>query len=391
MDRSRRAARRNAGYGVAANDTSARALRIARRNHDKSEAESSKHDKNNTHNSEQSNSRKKRCAPKVTRQSLESIGKKARHKQGNLSLKINDTDTNRSTTTKDNSNTAQNDIIDTNNIAKDITIKESNPVIDTNGTLRCTDSVSFANEFEVEGKEAEISIMQRDNENDDDNQSGIANSIGTSLSRKSKEIAIERLKQGLLPPMPPQLDNFPTSELVETQQKDTSRAGTPTSIFFTNDNDEFSIESFQSRYNNSSAYSQTSIKSKHITGKIEKIDDIITVFNLSKSTKSNLPSQRELRIENLKINSPKRYATLISTLVKCIKVLTDVMCPGPNQNDVLKSLASTKPFSSVKGKTQLTTLVRRNRKTLSISDTQLLYSIVQTGFNIMEMSPKGSV
>ena len=80
MDRSRRAARCNAGYVVAANDTSARSLRIALCNKHKSAAESSKNDKNKRRNSDQNNTMKIQSTSKVaTRQSLESIGKKARH------------------------------------------------------------------------------------------------------------------------------------------------------------------------------------------------------------------------------------------------------------------------------------------------------------------------
>ena len=450
MNRSRRAARRSTGYVVGANDASDRSLRIALRNKHKRAAEALKDDDNNT---EQTITKKKRCHRVVTKQSLASIGKRARHQKDtstptlnevgdndtttstndrlsrvqNDVIETNDTTTNTTTdrstvvigtsnilkkhqkdtstptlnevddnattsSTKDRLSTVQNDVIRTNDITTNTTTDNSTVAIGTSNILERTDSISPSNEFLDFLDEGTVTDCSNDEDSDyiDGNESDRGSSIGTLKSRKSKEIAIERIKDSLLPPMPPLLDDIePSQEPVETQLNNTSQAGTPESISFNNHNDELSIESFQ---NNSCTYSQTSnTSSEYIKSKIENLDDIVTVFNLPKSTKSNLPSQRELQKENLKINNPRRYAFLITTLLKCIKVLTDTMCPGPNQNDVLESLANTKPFSSLNCKTKEKTLVKRNRKTSSITDMQLLHSLVQTGFNIMEMSPKGSV
>ena len=312
--------------------------------------------------------------------------------------KLTDDNDNDKSTTKDCLDTVPNiDIIRTNDnvTTNDTTNKSTIATIDNTNLLECMDNDSFDNNFMDFIDEGSInndsSYVDEDTENNDGNESNGEINTSSSRTRKSKKIAIEQIKETLLPPMPSLLDDGEQStESVQTHEKRTSRAETPQSISFLNNNDEVSIESLRST-NNSITYSQTSHKSKYMNGKIEKIDDIVTAFNLPKSTKSNLPSQREIKVANLKINSPKRYATLISTLVKCIKVLTDVTCPGPNKNDVLESLAMTKPFSSLNSHMKENTLVKRNRKTSSITDTQLLHSVVQTAFNIMEMSPKGSV
>ena len=312
--------------------------------------------------------------------------------------KLTDDNDNDKSTTKDCLDTVPNiDIIRTNDNAttNDTTNKSTIATIDNTNLLECMDNVSFDNDFmdfiDQGSVNNDSSYVDEGTENNDGNESNGESNTSSSRTRKSKKIAIEQIKETLLPPMPSLLDDGEQStESVQTHEKRTSRAETPESISFVNNNDEVSIESLRST-NNSITYSQTSHKSKYMNGKIEKIDDIVTAFNLPKSTKSNLPSQREIKVANLKINSPKRYATLISTLVKCIKVLTDVTCPGPNKNDVLNSLAMTKPFSSLNSHMKENTLVKRNRKTSSITDTQLLHSVVQTAFNIMEMSPKGSV
>ena len=125
--------------------------------------------------------------------------------------------------------------------------------------------------------------------------------------------------------------------------------------------------------------------------KIDLIDDLITAFNLPKSTKSNLPSLRELKERNLKTRNPKRYASLISTSMKCIKRIVEILCPGPNKKDLIESLAGTKTFRSNKSETTMSTIVPRNRKTSSITDSDILNSLVQTSFNLMKLSPKGSI
>ena len=270
MNRSRRAARRNAGYVLTANDTSARSLRIALHNKRKSDAESSKNNKNKRQNPKQTISPTKWSRHNViTRQSLRSIGKKARHQLDDSTATMNEVDANNSsTTTKDHlTTTVRNDIIETNeNTATDKSIL----VNDTCDMMRFIDSSSIENESEVEDTMNQCTaIMQKDNNDDDGKESNIANSIDTSTkTRKSKECAIEQMRASLLPPMPPLLDNLTATQLIETQQNNTSRAGTPTSISFLNNNDELSFESFQSRYNGYSTYSQTSSKSNHLNGKI---------------------------------------------------------------------------------------------------------------------------
>ena len=85
--------------------------------------------------------------------------------------------------------------------------------------------------------------------------------------------------------------------------------------------------------------------SPRLHGTIEKIDDIITAFKMPKSTKSNLPSSLELQKDNLKDLSPKRYSNLVSISIKCIKILINILCPGPNQNDMLNSIINSNTFS----------------------------------------------
>ena len=87
MDWSRRAASCSAGYVVAANDASDQNLYIALRNRHKRATEALNYDDNNQRNVEQT---KKRSHPKVmTRQSLASIGKKARHQKDTTTSKLN--------------------------------------------------------------------------------------------------------------------------------------------------------------------------------------------------------------------------------------------------------------------------------------------------------------
>ena len=86
MERSRRAACCSAGYVVAANNASDRNLRIALRNRHKRAAKALNNDDNKQQNVEQT---KKQSHPKVmTRQSLASIGKKARHPKKKHNIKI---------------------------------------------------------------------------------------------------------------------------------------------------------------------------------------------------------------------------------------------------------------------------------------------------------------
>ena len=137
-------------------------------------------------------------------------------------------------------------------------------------------------------------------------------------------------------------------------------------------------------YNSKKSHSSSSTK-------IDLIDDIIRAFNLPKSTKKNLPSLRELREKNLKTRNPKRYGSLITASMKCIKRIIQILCPGPNQKDLIESLAGTKIFRNNKGETTMSTIVPRNRKTSSITDSDILRSLVQTSFDLMKLSPKGSI
>ena len=218
------------------------------------------------------------------------------HQKDTSTPTLNEVDDNATTTsTKDCLSTVQNDVIHTNDITTNTTTDNSTLAIGTSNILERTNSVSLGNEFLDfldEGTATDCSaVNDKDSDYIDGNESDRASSIGTSQSRKSKEIAIEQIKDSLLPPMPALLDDVePSQEPVETQLNDTSQAGTPESISFNNDNDELSIESFR---NNSCTYSQTShTSSEYIKPKIENLDDIVTVFNLAKSTKSDLPSQR---------------------------------------------------------------------------------------------------
>ena len=79
-------------------------------------------------------------------------------------------------------------------------------------------------------------------------------------------------------------------------------------------------------------------------------------LNLDKHSISSQKNNKTCKIEKLTISFPalifqdppnqiyhqKRYTNLISALVKCIKKLIEISCSGPNQKDILKSLATTK-------------------------------------------------
>ena len=99
-------------------------------------------------------------------------------------------------------------------------------------------------EFIDEGSVVDSPIVDEDIENNDVNESNCESHISTSRTRKSKEISIKQIKGSLLPPMPPLLDDVePSPEPAQTQLKHSSRAGTPESISFVNNNDKLSIES----------------------------------------------------------------------------------------------------------------------------------------------------
>ena len=133
MDRSRRATRRSTGYVLGANDASDRNLRIALRNRHKRAAKALKNDDNNT---EQTITRKKRLHHVDTKQSLASIGKRARHQKDTSTPSLNEVGDNETTTsTKDRLSTVQNDVIHTNDITTNTTTDSSTVAIGTSNIL----------------------------------------------------------------------------------------------------------------------------------------------------------------------------------------------------------------------------------------------------------------
>ena len=77
--------------------------------------------------------------------------------------------------------------------------------------------------------------------------------------------------------------------------------------------------------------------------------------------------------------------------MKCIKQIIQILCLGPNQKDLIELLAGTKTFRNNKSETTMSTIVPRNRKTSSITDSDILRSLVRTSFDLMKLSPKGLI
>ena len=79
----------------------------------------------------------------IIRQSLESIGKKVRHKQGDLTTTLNELDANNIIAIKDRLSIVQSNAIDKNDIAKNTTTEDSILNIDTGSILRCNSCKTF--------------------------------------------------------------------------------------------------------------------------------------------------------------------------------------------------------------------------------------------------------
>ncbi len=94
-------------------------------------------------------------------------------------------------------------------------------------------------------------------------------------------------------------------------------------------------------------------------------------------------------MKNLKAKNPKRYAQLITTSMKCITRIIEILCPGPNQKDLLKSLARKKTFRNCERENNSSTVVQ-NRITSSTVDSDILKSLIQTSFYVMKVVLRGS-
>ena len=79
---------------------------------------------------------------------------------------MNELHANNSTAVKYCLSIVQSNIIDTNDITKNTTTEDSILNIDTSSVLRCTDSISFANEFN--DKDIVTECSKRDKDKDDD-------------------------------------------------------------------------------------------------------------------------------------------------------------------------------------------------------------------------------
>ena len=77
--------------------------------------------------------------------------------------------------------------------------------------------------------------------------------------------------------------------------------------------------------------------------------------------------------------------------MKCIKQIIQILCPGPNQKDLIESLAGAETFRNNKSETTMSTIVPRNRNTSSITDSDILRSLVQSSLDLMKLPPKGSI
>ena len=314
MDRSTRALRRSTGYIVSPKETSSRAFRAARRLTNKQKLVSKKNTtrKNdepmseaNNASSQQSNNKRQQVRKKpLNRDDLQSIGKKMRRCVEKESIMMEDREVNQieNTTCDNNSNNVHIPSLVPKMIHTSISNKD-----ERKGT---TGSYSANNTSPDEENIAKLVC-----ELDDIDVNAVVGAIDDNTSLGSLGSSIPTYNE----------NEYTNTRSIASRMSSTTSNGT--CLQMNNDNHS----NFTQKYNTT--------RTKET---IENVDDIITCFKLSKYTKTNLPSGKDCKEENLKIRKPKKYANLISTLVKCIKKLVEISCPGPNHNDVISSLVTTK-------------------------------------------------
>ena len=366
-DRSTRALRQSTGYIVSPKETSSRAFRAARRLTNKQKLVSKKNTtrKNdepmseaNSASSQQSNNKRQQVRKKpLNRDDLQSIGKKMRRCVEKESIMMEDREVNQieNTTCDNNSNNVHIPSLVPKMIHTSISNKD-----ERKGTTGSYSANNTSPDEEI--------IAKLVGELDDIDVNALVGAIDDNTSLGSLGSSIPTNNE----------NEYTNTRSIASRMSSTTSNGT--CLQMNNDNHS----NFTQKYNTT--------RTKET---IENVDDIITCFKLSKYTKTNLPSGKDCKEENLKIRKPKKYANLISTLVKCIKKLVEISCPGPNHNDVISSLVTTKKLSNSNSKADTynndTTLVGRNRNTYTISDSDLLKSVVQSAFDVMKASPRGSV
>ena len=74
---------------------------------------------------------------------------------------------------------------------------------------------------------------------------------------------------------------------------------------------------------------------------LSNINDIFNYFKLPKSSKSCMPSRRGQEEElDLKMTNRKKRSVMINITSKCIDQILNIICPGPSQNKLRKTVAS---------------------------------------------------
>ena len=390
--------RRDTGYILQSNEVSTRSLRIAQRNARKRKANVSQND-NDLVNKANTPSKVNPKRNVVSRQSLESIGKKMRKqpvvKDASISnLRESSQAPSKCDSLSDEQPKTQGEMLhtrtlhDSNDIVNDYTNsnESENNTCSSNSSNVMNESINIDLETIID----DMSNMDTDKRNN-----------ASSSSRIAKLNAIECMKQLLLPPLPKELNQSksdrpnslhstenPVNNMIHVRNTNENRSINNDSTSL--DIDNASFNSFGTTNDTNLSINGELFNANKKCNKLRSIDDVITFFNLPKSTKAKLPSLFALSEKNFKSTDPKKYLYLISTCMKCINVLIDTLCPGPNKKDVLESLANMKPFMK-KNIDNIPTLVGRNRKTSSITDTELLKSMVQCCFELMKQSPKGSL
>ena len=381
--------RRDTGYILQSNEVSTRSLRIAQRNARKRKANVSENDEDKA-NEANAPSKVKPKRNVVSRQTLESIGKTMRTSTSNL--------------TQSSKSPSKDDTVLDEELKTQGKMPHTHTLRDRNDIVN-----DFANTNENEKKICNSNSSNAMNESNNDDLDTISDDMSntdTDKRRSSPRIAklnaVECMKQLLLPPMPAELNQRKSDSPNSLDSINKLAKNNEIHLWNTNENGSINDDSTILDIDNASSNSFGTANDTNLNvngelsntktkcNKLKSVDDIINLFNLPKSAKAKLPSLIELSETNFKSTDPKKYSYLISTCMKCIKVLVGILCPGPNKNDVLESLANTKPFMK-KNITNVPTLVGRNRKTSSITDTDLLKSMVECCFELMNKSPKGSL
>jgi len=428
MDRSTRAQRRSTGYKVPSQESTSRALRAAQRVVNKEKLLSKRNtkgendetttsiSKTNAAGDQQKNKKCRQVRKRpLGRDDLQSIGKRMRRStkaaQGirnvsTVSL-VKPNDNNDTNTTIDNVIRGNERVTKSNcnGHVNEPCPRSPSPLTDKpNGDdhlmsnkepLNNNDTVSTSDSEHVPSVIPDLTHTTL--RHSDQIKDTTKNSSSTNSKSPDEEIITKLVGQ---------LDDINVNEVLEAIA-DNDSVGSIGSLLNINYEKDTNTKTTSSRRSSSNSHSidsvlniekdYTSIPKNNTIRKIEKIEDIITGFNLPKSTKSNLPSLKDSKEENLKIRKPRKYSTLLSILIRCIKQLVEITCPGPNENDIMKSLASTKIMSGTNCKTGAyynngnTTLVGRNKKTSSTSDSDLLKSLVESAFDIMKVSPRASI